>query len=194
VPHAGLLGRQLTPIGAPDYLGRSHGPWDGVDDDTAELPLRIQDLELAAAAPPAVPSAIPQLWLSDPTAERGPDLLSRLGERRLEISALLMLSLGTLLLSFLGLLAGLALVALSGFWDLRDKLLAMLVLPGTTLFGGIVLSWLRATRIDPVADISLRLDRAMDGITMTVLALPLMVGWLAAAYLGYVVIRDSSAR
>jgi len=124
-------------------------------------------------------------------AEEGPDLLSRLGERRLEIGALLALTLGSLLLSFLGWLVGLLLVALSRFWDPRDKLLTILVLPGTTLFGGVLLSWLRATRIDPVADTSLRLERAMDGITMTVVALPVMVGWLAAAYLGYLVFRDA---
>jgi hypothetical protein len=139
----------------------------------------------------ALPSRIRHVWLSDPMAEGRPDVLSRLSERRLEIAAVLALSVGTLLASVTGFALGLALVTLSRFWDPRDKLLTVLVLPGMTVFGGVVLSWLRATRIHPVADIGLRLDRAMDTFVMTLAALPLLVGWLAAAYLGYLVVRDT---
>jgi hypothetical protein len=155
----------------------------GLDDDTAELFLG-SELRLLTAAPP-IPSGGPQVWRLDPMVERGPDLLSRFGERRLEMVALAALTAGTLLLSFVGLVLGLVLVTLSRFWDLRDKLVMVLVLPAGTIFGGIVLAWLRATRIDPVPDTGLRLDRALDTIAMTVQAMPLLVGWLAAAYLGY---------
>jgi hypothetical protein len=163
-----------------------------LDDDTAELPFVIQDVpDPQPVSVAALPSRIRQVWLSDPMAEGRPDVLSRLSERRLEVAALLALSVGTLLASATGFVLGLALVTLSRFWDSRDKLLTVLVLPGTTVFGGVVLSWLRATRIQPVADVSLRLDRAMDTFVMTLAALPLLVGWLAAAYLGYLVVRDT---
>jgi hypothetical protein len=162
------------------------------DPRPAELPYSSAP-DPAIAPPPDATLDIPHVWLSDPAGEQGPDLLSKMGERRLEISALVALTVGTLLLSYLGFVVGIGLVALSRLWDLRDKLLTMLVLPGTTLFGGIVLSWFRATRIDPVADMGLRIGRALDGITMTILALPLMVGWLAAAYLGYLLARDADA-
>jgi hypothetical protein len=180
---------------------RSFDGWGSrLDDDTAELPFVIRDVSEPprdsyprpeALSVAALPSRIRHVWLSDPMAEGRPDVLSKLSERRLEIAALLALSVGTLLASAAGFTLGLALVTLSRFWDLRDKLLTVLVLPGMTVFGGVVLSWLRATRIHPVADISLRLDRAMDTFVMTLAALPLLVGWLAAAYLGYLVVRDS---
>jgi hypothetical protein len=177
---------------ATEFLLRPQPSAGGIgvlDDDTAELPFRIVDLDPRIV--PLHPAVTPHVWRSDPMAEGAPDLLSRLGERRLEITALLGLTLGSLVLSYLGLVLGLGVVALCRFWDLPDKLLAMLALPAATLFGGIVLSWLRATRIDPVADPSERLGRALDGVVMTVLGLPLMVGWLAAAYLGYLLVRDA---
>jgi hypothetical protein len=195
-------------------LGPGAGPRrrSGPDDDTAELPFRGVDLALLAAAPAqdiAAPRVVPpaatapdppgtaspgtpHVWRLDPMAEQGPDLLSKVSERRREIVALVGLTAGATFLSFLGLILGFGLVAISRFWDLRDKLLAMLVLPASTAFGGIVLAWLRATRIHPPPDPGLRLDRAIDGIAMTVLAMPLLVGWLGAAYLGYLLIRDAN--
>jgi hypothetical protein len=175
-------------------LGSGWSRSEGLD-DTAELFLS-SDLRLLTAGPPA-PSAPPappgdsQVWLLDPMAERGPDLLSRLGERRLEVVALLALTAGTMLFSFAGLLLGFVLLTLSRLWDLRDKLLTVLVLPGATVFGGIVLAWLRATRIDPVPEAGQRLDRALDSMATTVQAIPLLVGWLAAAYLTYLLVRDA---
>jgi hypothetical protein len=189
-----LPGPAAWDLGPP----RSFEGWRSrLDDDTAELPFVIRDVSEPRDSYPkplsvaALPSRIRQVWLSDPMAEGRPDVLSRLSERRLEIAALLALSVGTLLASATGFALGLALVTLSRFWDPRDKLLTVLVLPGMTVFGGVVLSWLRATRIHPVPDIGLRLDRAMDTFVMTLAALPLLVGWLAAAYLGYLVVRDT---
>jgi len=199
-----VAGSRATPLSWDLGSARTFRRTGGPDDDTAELPFRGVDLAFLTAAhaapapdPPAAhavqpgPADVAHIWRLDPMAEQGPDLLSRLSERRLEIVALLGLTAGATLLSYLGLLLGFGLVAMSRLWDLRDKLLTLLVLPAATVFGGVVLAWLRATRIDPVADPSLRLDRAVDGITMTALALPLLVGWLGAAYLGYLLIRDA---
>jgi hypothetical protein len=149
--------------------------------DTADLPFRVSE---PAAADPA------HLVVStNPLAEAEPDVLNRLSDRRRELFALLALSVGTVLLSYAGLVVGCVLVGTSKLWAGRDKLLTLFALPLLTLFGGIVLTWLQATRLDPAVETGDRLARAGEWLWATLLALPIVVGWIAALYLGYQLLR-----
>jgi len=140
---------------------------------------------------PLVPAAGP------PAVEAEPGLLNRLGACRRELFALLALTGGTLLaltagtplLAHVGLVVGGVLVGTSGLWAVRDKLLTMLTVPLVTLLGGVVLSWLQATRLGPDAQIGDRLERAAEWLWATFFALPLVIGWTVALYLGFRLMR-----
>ena len=149
--------------------------------DTADLPFPM--------AEPLTPDRGVVITPLGALEEAEPDVLNRLATTRRELSALVALTVGSVLLSYLGLVIGGVLVGVSKVWVSRDKLLTLFGLPLVTVFGGIVLTWLQATRLNPAADTGDRLARAGEWLWATFLGLPVVVGWIAALYLGWRLLR-----
>jgi hypothetical protein len=176
--------RILDRMGEPDrVVGEAVRRLSPDEPDTADLPFRVTG--------PVAPDADPLVAAISPLAEAEPDLLSRLSRRRREVFALLALTLGTVLLSHAGLILGGVLVGTSKLWVARDKLITLFALPLVALFGGIVLTWLQATRLDPAAATGERLEHAGEWLWGMFLALPIVVGWSAGLYLGYRLLRPT---
>lgn len=102
----------------------------------------------------------------------------------IEVAALFALTVGALWIPYLGWLVGLALVMASRSWSIRDKGIAVALIPALTLGGGIFYVWLTVGRDRPagvgVAD---RFENVSGYIVGVFKVWPIMAALLAATWL-----------
>lgn len=101
-----------------------------------------------------------------------------------EAAALFALTVGALWIPYLGWLVGLALVLWAKNWSVRDKGIAVSLIPAVTLGGGIFYVWLTVGRdYPPDATANERLDQVGGYILGVFKAWPIMASLLAATWL-----------
>ncbi|MGQ0625026.1 MAG: hypothetical protein ACT4PP_10325 [Sporichthyaceae bacterium] len=118
------------------------------------------------------------------------DAVARVGW---ECATLAMLSLGVLVLGHWLWLVALAMVVRSGFWEIEDKVRAMLGIPLLVLGTAIGWAWIAATQLQESERSSTRLATAGHELGESLRAMPLLSGCLAALYLAYALVRDYRA-
>ena len=116
-------------------------------------------------------------------------LRGALAGNALELLALAVLVLAPPVLGWTGLLAALVLVAASRFWGARAKAVAVLGAVVAAVLFGVVVAWLRATQVSEAESSRARMSTAGRALADTFGALPTGIGWFAAAYLGYLLVR-----
>jgi len=101
-----------------------------------------------------------------------------------EAAALFALTVGAIWIPYLGWLVGLALVLWAKNWSVRDKGIAVSLIPAVTLAGGIFYVWLTVGRdYPPDATASERLDQVGGYILGVFKAWPIVASLLAATWL-----------
>lgn len=174
-----------------DGRGRGAAPPRACEPPVAPVPPVASDAEdeddprheaVLATRPPAAPEA-------GELARPRRDLAGALPAVRLEVLALVVLALAPSVLGLPGLLAGLGLVAASRFWSSAAKLAASFGMTALALLFSVVVAWLRATQVSEAEGSRTRISIAWHALADSVAALPVGVGWLAATYLGYVLVR-----
>ncbi|MGQ0844807.1 MAG: hypothetical protein ACT4QF_11790 [Sporichthyaceae bacterium] len=108
---------------------------------------------------------------------------------RWEAAALAMFVVGPLVAGLLALFLGAAMVARSTFWDVRDKVAALLFLPAVGLLGALVWAWASATQLNEFEASGARLRAAGESLAATGRYAVPVLGLLIAARLGYLVVR-----
>jgi hypothetical protein len=175
-------------------------PSFGRGDEDAPAPSDPDDdADRTAPFPPLFAQTDPQLVLpadlgsvrpAPAHVDAGPDLLTSFTGVKLEIAALAALAVAPSVLGLVGFAIAVVLVALSRFWPVREKVAVTL---GFTLAGvllSVLAAWLSATRLQESGDPGTRLATAGHSLAHSLHALPAAVGWIAALYLGYVLVRD----
>lgn len=107
-----------------------------------------------------------------------------------EISTLAVLSVGVLLLGPLLWLVALLMVVRSAFWEIEDKVRAMLGIPLVVLGSSIGWAWIASTQLQESERSSTRLATAGRELGDSLSSMPLLCGCLAALYLAYALVRD----
>lgn len=102
----------------------------------------------------------------------------------LEVGALLLYTLGTIIVSYLGFLLGAALTVFSKVWNDREKGFAIVAIPALVLGGGMFVVWLDEGR-DRAGTTAERFERVTGALGDLFYAWPLVSGFLTAIYLLY---------
>ncbi|MGQ0467477.1 MAG: hypothetical protein ACT4QG_19440 [Sporichthyaceae bacterium] len=109
---------------------------------------------------------------------------------RWEIATVTMFLAGPLFLGLLALLVGSAMVARSTFWDVRDKIRALIGIPAAGVLFVVVRAWLDATHFNELQTSGARLRAAGESLAGTGGYVVPVLGLLIAARLGWLVLRD----
>jgi hypothetical protein len=125
------------------------------------------------------------------TEEPGPDLLSALGRVRWECSALAMCALGPQFLGLLAVLIGGFMVGRSRFWEIGDKVRALLGIPLAGFALAVFWAWLRATELQQADASRARLEIAGHSLAHSFYLGPQLVGLGIAVLLGHRLVRDA---
>jgi hypothetical protein len=140
-------------------------------------------------------SELPKEWfrVRRPAAaeESGPDLLSALGRVRWECSALAMCALGPQFLGLLAVLIGGLMVGRSRFWEIGDKVRALLGVPVAGFTLAVFWAWLRATELQQADASKARLEIAGHSLAHSFYLGPQLVGLSIAVLLGHRLVRDA---
>jgi hypothetical protein len=123
--------------------------------------------------------------------EPGPDLLTALGRVRWESSALAVCALGPQFLGLLAVLIGGFMVSRSRFWELGDKVRALLGIPLAGLTLAVLWAWLRATELQQADASKARLEIAGHSLAHSLHLGPQLVGFAIAVHLGHRLVRDA---
>jgi hypothetical protein len=126
------------------------------------------------------------------TLSEGPSKATALvkGRNLLEIGALLFYTIGSFLLSYLGLFIAVALTLPSKVWNYRDKAVAFVIIPALTLGIGVFIVWVTEAR-DRSGTTDERFDRARGALGDFFSYWPWVAGFLSA---GYLLLRLLAAR
>src|SRR5882757_6495542 len=124
-------------------------------------------------------------------AEPGPDLLTALARVRWECAALAMCALGPQFIGLLALLIGGFMVARSRFWEVGDKVRAVLGIPLAGLTLAVLWAWLRATELQQADASKARLEIAGHSLAHSLHLGPQLVGFAIAMHLGHRLVRDA---
>jgi hypothetical protein len=152
---------------------------------SSELPKEW--LRVRRPAPNAEPAS-EHPW---PARYRSPDLLSAVGRVRWECSALAVCALGPQLLGLLAVLVGGVMVSRSRFWEVRDKVRALLGIPFAGFTLAVLWAWLRATELQQADASRARLEIAGHSLAHSWQLAPQLVGLAIAVHLGHRLIRDA---
>jgi len=137
----------------------------------------------------------PGLGLVRPRAateeEPGPDLLGAVGRVRWECSALVVCALGPQFLGLLAVLIGGVMVSRSRFWEIGDKVRALLGIPLAGFSLAVFWAWLRATELQQADGSKARLEIAGHSLAHSVYLGPQLVGLAIAVLLGHRLVRDA---
>lgn len=140
-------------------------------------------------------SELPKEWFRvrrpAPNAEPGPDLLSAVGRVRWECFALAVCALGPLFLGLLAVLGGGVMVGRSRFWEVGDKVRALLGIPFAGFTLAVLWAWLRATELQQADASKARLEIAGHSLAHSWQLAPQLVGVAIAVHLGHRLIRDA---
>jgi hypothetical protein len=140
-------------------------------------------------------SELPKEWFRvrrpSPSAEPGPDLLSALGRVRWECAALAMCALGPQFVGLLAVLVGAVMVSRSRFWEIGDKVRALLGIPVAGLTLAVFWAWLRATELQQADASKARLEIAGHSLAHSFYLGPQLVGLGIAVLLGHRLVRDA---
>lgn len=148
---------------------------------TVEMPTEPIARHLLPTAPAPAPPA------SAPTRRRRRGALRGV---RWETAALAMLAVGPLFVGLLALLVGSAMVARSTFWDVRDKVRALVGIPAAGALFALVRAWADATHFNELTSSAARLRAAVESLVGTGGYVLPVLGLLIAARLGWLVLRD----
>ena len=122
-----------------------------------------------------------------PAPSRAPTTLQPVSIARtygLELAALFSLTVGALWMPYLGWLVGLLLVAWSRAWSIRDRGIAIALIPAITLGTGIFYVWLTVGRDHPAdVTVSERFDEVSGYVVGVFKAWPIVASLLAATWL-----------
>ncbi len=149
---------------------------------TAELPTERIDRPLFRPEPAAsvAPEEVPGLRVRD-----------RLRAMRWELATLLMFVAGPTILGLLALLLGGAMVARSAFWEVRDKVRALLGIPVAGALLVLLRAWAESTQLNELESSSTRLRAAGESVADSMgVAVPVL-GLLIACWLGASMARDA---
>lgn len=128
--------------------------------------------------------------IEDGEALPRPSLQASLRTVRWELGALAMFVVGPQLIGLLALLLGAAMVARSTYWDVRDKVRALLGIPVLGALFILVRAWAESTQLNELESSSTRLRAAGESLLDSLgVAVPVL-GLLIAAWLGWLVARD----
>jgi hypothetical protein len=128
--------------------------------------------------------------IEDGEALPRPSLRASLRTLRWELGALAMFVVGPQLIGLLALLIGAAMVARSAYWDVRDKVRALLGIPSAGALFVLVRAWAESTQLNELESSSTRLRAAGESLLDSIgVAVPVL-GLLIAAWLGWLVARD----
>lgn len=109
---------------------------------------------------------------------------------RWEAATLAMFAVGPLFAGLLALLVGSAMVARSTFWDVRDKVRALVGIPAAAVLIAAVRAWAEATHFNELQSSSARLRAAGESLAGTGGYVVPVLGLAIAARLGWLVLRD----
>jgi hypothetical protein len=126
-----------------------------------------------------------------PTEEAGPDLLGALGRVQWECAALAMCALGPQFLGLLAVLLGGVMISRSRFWEIGDKVRALLGIPLAWFGLAVFWAWLRATELQQADASRERLAIAGHSLAHSWYLGPTLIGLGMALVLGYRLIRDA---
>jgi hypothetical protein len=121
----------------------------------------------------------------------GPDLLGAVGRVRWECASLAMCALGPQLLGLLAVLIGGLMVSRSRFWEIADKVRALLGIPLAGFALAVFWAWLRATELQQADGSKARLEIAGHSLAHSLYLGPQVVGLSIAALLGHRLVRDA---
>jgi hypothetical protein len=140
-------------------------------------------------------SELPKEWLRvrrpAPNSEPGPDLLSAVGRVRWECFALAVCALGPQFLGLLAVLVGGFMVCRSRFWEVGDKVRALLGIPFAGFTLAVLWAWLRATELQQADASRARLEIAGHSLAHSWHLGPQLVGLGIAVHLGHRLVRDA---
>jgi hypothetical protein len=122
--------------------------------------------------------------------ERRSTVRPALGRVRWEVATLLVFVVGTEAVGMLGCLVGAGMTTRSRFWEVQDKVRALLGIPLGWLLAVVLRAWVTATWIRPAPASGARLHVAGESLAGSFRYGPGVLGLLIAAYLGVLVIRD----
>jgi hypothetical protein len=124
-------------------------------------------------------------------AARGSDLLLAVGRVRWECCALAVCALGPQFLGLLAVLVGGVMVSRSRFWEVGDKVRALLGIPFAGFTVAVLWAWLRATELQQADASKARLEIAGHSLAHSWQLAPQLVGLAIAVHLGHRLIRDA---
>jgi hypothetical protein len=140
-------------------------------------------------------SELPKEWLRvrrpAPNAEPGPDLLSAVGRVRWECATLAVCALGPQFLGLLAVLVGGFMISRSRFWEVGDKVRALVGIPFAGFTLAVLWAWLRATELQQADASRARLEIAGHSLAHSWHLGPQLVGLAIALHLGHRLIRDA---
>ncbi len=125
-----------------------------------------------------------------PDVEAAPDAVSSLGSVKFEVATIVALAVLPSVLGWPGFLAALVLILCSRFWAGRVKIVSTLGFLVAGVFFSIVGAWLRATRLEESDVTATRLATAGHALVRSLQLMPVGVGWVAALYLSWALLRD----
>lgn len=129
--------------------------------------------------------------LPEPPVLPGPSRREKLRAMRWELATLAMFLVGPQFVGLLGLLLGGAMVARSAFWEVRDKVRALLGIPVGAAMFVLLRAWAESTQLNQLETSSARLRAAGDSLWASAqVAIPLL-GLLIAGFLAWLLARDT---
>jgi hypothetical protein len=180
---AAVRGDDATAV-ADDEPGAGD-PERSAEADTAPFPPLLADTDPHLVLPPDL-----RVRPAPAHVDAGPDLLTSVMRVKLELAALVALVVGPTVLGLPGLALALGLVAVARFWTLPQKVAATAGIAAAGLLLAVVGAWLRATQLQESHDPGTRIATAGQSLAESMHTLPAAVCWVAAIYLGYVLVRD----
>lgn len=126
--------------------------------------------------------------LESPVA--GPALRERLRGMRWELGTLAMFVAGPQVVGLLALLIGAAMVVRSTFWEIRDKVAALLGIPVLGVLLVAVRAWAESTQLNELETSATRLRAAGESLAESLQVAVPVLGLLIAAWLGWLVARE----
>jgi hypothetical protein len=123
--------------------------------------------------------------------ERRSSRRQALRRARWELATLASFVLGTEVAGLLGCLIGAGMASRSRFWEVQDKVRALLGIPVGWLLIVVLRAWVTATWIRPAPASGARLQVAGHSLAEAFRYGPGVIGLLIAAYLGFLLVRDA---
>lgn len=131
------------------------------------------------------------LTIDPPTPDGGSRLRDALSRVRWELAAVALFVLGPIALGLLACLVGAGFVGRSRFWEVKDKVRALLGIPAAWLLAAVLWAWAQATVFSSAPTSGARLSVAWHSFAGSLHAGPAVLGLLIACYLGVLVVRDA---